>query len=79
MSTELLIDLVDKLAYIKELTLCGMKAVDDDTLEKVSVATLKITCWCFSKIMTGHLLIIITVNSEQTYLRLAYEVLIGRS
>ena len=37
MSTELLIDLVDKLAYIKELTLCGMKAVDDDTLEKVSI------------------------------------------
>ena len=36
MSIDLLIGLVDKLAYIKRLTLCGMKAVDDDTLEQVS-------------------------------------------
>ena len=37
MSADLLTGLVDKLAYIKKLTLCGMKAVDDDTLEKVSI------------------------------------------
>lgn len=37
MSTDLLIGLVDKLAYVQRLTLCGMKAVDDDTLEQVSV------------------------------------------
>ena len=41
MSSELLIDLVEKLDYISELTLCGMKAVDDDSLEKVSMELLK--------------------------------------
>lgn len=41
MSSELLIDLVEKLDYIRELTLCGMKAVDDDSLEKVSMELLK--------------------------------------
>lgn len=38
MSSELLIDLVEKLDYIRELTLCGMKAVDDDSLEKICSA-----------------------------------------
>ena len=47
MSTDLLIGLVDKLAYIKKLTLCGMKAVDDDTLEQVSFYTIKCLCGFF--------------------------------
>lgn len=38
MSRDLLIGLVDELAYIKRLTLCGMKAVDDDTLEQICLA-----------------------------------------
>lgn len=41
MSRNLLIGLVDELAYIKRLTLCGMKAVDDDTLEQVSFYMIK--------------------------------------
>ena len=35
MSASLLTELVAKLVYIKVLTLCGMMAVDDDTLDKV--------------------------------------------
>lgn len=58
MSSELLIDLVEKLDYIRELTLCGMKAVDDDSLEKVSMELLKRKkpCWCFSTILRGTLI-----------------------
>ena len=58
MSSELLIDLVKKLDYIRELTLCGMKAVDDDSLEKVSMELLKRKkpCWCFSTILRGTLI-----------------------
>lgn len=44
MSADLLTGLVDKLAYIKKLTLCGLKAVDDDTLEKVSKIIFKFPC-----------------------------------
>ena len=35
MSTSLLTVLVAKLVYIKVLTLCGMVALDDDTLDEV--------------------------------------------
>lgn len=41
MPTDLLIGVVDQLAYIKKMTLCGIKAVDDDTLEKVSTVLLR--------------------------------------
>ena len=44
MSRDLLTGLVDELAYIKRLTLCGMKAVDDDTLEQVSFDIIKNLC-----------------------------------
>ena len=36
MSAELLTELADQLKYIKVLTFCGMKAVDDDVLDRVS-------------------------------------------
>ena len=41
MSSDLLVGLVDKLSYIKRLSLCGVKAVDDDTLEQVSFYIIK--------------------------------------
>ena len=43
MSAELLTELVDKLTYIKVLTLCGMMAVDDDTLDNVSKLSFKMS------------------------------------
>ena len=62
MSSELLIDLVEKLDYIRELTLCGMKAVDDDSLEKVSMELLKKTCWCFLTILGGTFIFLMPVT-----------------
>lgn len=38
MSASLLTELVAKLVYIKVLTLCGMAALDDDTLDKICLA-----------------------------------------
>lgn len=51
MSAELLTELVDRLTYIKVLTLCGMMAVDDDTLDNVS----KLTTYCFKMSTKGVL------------------------
>ena len=42
MPEDLLTELLNKLAYIKVLTLCGMRAVDDDTLDKVSTCKLQL-------------------------------------
>lgn len=58
MLLELFIDFVEKLDYIRELILCGMKVVDDDFLEKVSMELLKRKkfCWCFLIILRGILI-----------------------
>ena len=36
MSEDLLIEVLNQLPYVKVLTLCGLRSVDDDTLNQVS-------------------------------------------